>query len=178
MDTTSPSASPWSAAAARNGPFPRRSLEVGAIIVGFFYFWPAAIAYVAWKIAGYPALGQMRAFAQSGSWPAGSWPNGSWSGGERRSGGWSAGGSISRFARAFDAARDRGTGNRAFDAYRDAEIEKLEARRRALQEESRAFTAFVEELKRTKDREEFDAFMQKQRAQAGRTDRDGPVIDA
>ncbi|MCE4222355.1 DUF2852 domain-containing protein [Methylobacterium sp. C25] len=160
VNTTSAS-SPWSGArACHGGPFPRRSLEIGAIVIGFIYWWPAALAYVAWKIAGYPALGQMREFAQTGSWKFGS-----------------AGGT-SRFAKAFEAAKDRGvyrsgTGNSAFDEYRKAELERLEARRRALQEESRAFAQFVEELKRAKDREQFDAYMAKKRSEGG-----GPTIDA
>lgn len=166
------STSPWANGACRSGPFPRKSLEIGAIVVGFIYWWPAAVAYVAWKIAGYPALSQMRDFAQTGSWSfAGANPT-------------------SRFAQAFEAAKDRGkdfgmnrtgfragSGNWAFEEYRRAEIEKLEARRRALQEESRAFADFVEELKRAKDREQFDAFMAKRRSQSGQ-DKDGPVIDA
>ncbi len=164
MNTTSSNASPWSGGACRNGPFPRRSLEIGAIVVAFVYAWPLAVAYVAWKIAGYPALAQMREFAQSGSWSF-------------------AGNAQSRFAQAFEFAKDRsagrgGSGNWAFEEYRRAEIEKLEARRRALQEESRAFTEFVEELKRARDREQFDAFMAKRRGQTGGTGKDGPVIDA
>ena len=168
VNTSSSSASPWSGGhACRSGPFPRRSLEIGAIVVGFIYWWPLAVAYVAWKIAGYPALSQMREFAQTGSWSF-------------------AGNAQSRFAQAFEAAKDRGmnrsgfrggTGNWAFEEYRRAEIEKLEARRRALQEESRAFAEFVEELKRAKDREQFDAFMAKSRGQNG-SEKDGPVIDA
>ncbi|GEP11568.1 DUF2852 domain-containing protein [Methylobacterium gnaphalii] len=158
--STSSASSPWSGASARHcGPFPRRSLEIGAIVLGFIYWWPLALAYVAWKVAGYPALGQMREFAQSGSWSRGS-------------------GGTSRFAKAFEAAKDCGvyrssTGNFAFDEYRKAELDRLEARRRALQEESRAFTEFVEELKRAKDREQFDAYMAKKRAEGG-----GPTIDA
>lgn len=145
--------------ACRSGPFPRRSLEIGAIVVGFIYFWPAALAYVAWKIAGYPALAQMKDFANTGNF------------------GFSGDGGRSRFAKAFEAAKDgavyRGsTGNLAFDEYRKAELEKLEARRRALQEESRHFAEFVEELKRAKDREQFDAYMAKRRSEGS-----GPTID-
>lgn len=173
MNTTSASTPPWSAGrSCRSGPFPRRSLEIGAIVVGFIYWWPLAVAYVAWKIAGYPALSQMREFAQSGNFPKGSWSF--------------AGNGGSRFAQAYEQAKQRGmnrgrfggTGNWAFDEYRKAEIERLEARRRALQEESRAFAEFVEELKRAKDREQFDAFMAKRREGEGRSDKDGPVIDA
>lgn len=155
------STSPWSCGAShRSGPFPKRSLEIGAIVVAFIYWWPVAAAYVAWKIAGYPAFSQMKEFANSGSF--------NFAGGEGRS----------RFARAFAAAKGcSGTsatsGNWAFEEYRRAELERLEARRRALQEESRAFTDFVEELKRAKDREQFDAFMAKRRSEGG-----GPTIEA
>jgi hypothetical protein len=155
------STSPWSSGAShRNGPFPKRSIEIGAIVVSFIYFWPVAVAYVAWKIAGYPALDQMREFARSGAWSLGS-TNGQ-----------------SRFARAFEAAKGgaytRATsGNWAFEEYRKAELDRLEARRRALQEESQAFADFVEELKRAKDREQFDAFMAKRRSEGV-----GPTIVA
>ena len=56
------------------------------------------------------------------------------------------------------------TGNWAFEEYRQRELERLEEERRRLDEESRAFAEFVEELKRAKDREEFDAFMAKRRS--------------
>ena len=153
MNTSS--TSPWSCGTShRSGPFPKRSLEIGAIVVGFIYWWPIAVAYVAWKIAGYPALGQMKEFANKGSF--------SFAGGT----------GPSRFARAYEAARgfsgtEASSGNWAFEEYRRAELERLEARRRALQEESRAFAEFVEELKRAKDREQFDAFMAKRRAEGG-----------
>ena len=132
--------------ACRSGPFPRRSVEIGAIVVAFIYWWPLAAAYVAWKVAGYPALSELRGFAGRGL-------------------SWNSGAARSRFAATFDAANGGGvTGNRAFDEYRRSELDRLDAQRRALQEESRAFAEFVEELKRAKDREQFDAFMQKRRA--------------
>ncbi|NEU13995.1 DUF2852 domain-containing protein [Methylobacterium sp. BTF04] len=141
------STSPWATGkACRSGPFPRRSFEIGAIVVGFIYWWPLAAAYVAWKVAGYPALGELRG-----------WKN--------RAEAWQAGAGRSRFAAAFDAANGGGnTGNRAFDEYRRSELDRLDAQRKALQEESRAFAEFVEELKRAKDREQFDAFMAKRRS--------------
>lgn len=159
MNTSS--TSPWSSGAShRSGPFPKRSIEIGAIVVGFIYWWPIAVAYVAWKIAGYPALGQMKELAKNGSFT------------------FAGGTGPSRFARAFEAATGRAgtgatSGNWAFEEYRRAELERLEARRRALQEESRAFADFVEELKRAKDREQFDAFMAKRRSEGG-----GPTIEA
>jgi hypothetical protein len=143
---TSQSSSPWATGRlCRSGPFPRRSLEIGAIVVGFIYWWPVGLALVAWKLAGYPAFTELRDGARrtfsdlEGARPA------------------------SRFA----ASRRDSTGNAAFDDYRRAELDRLEAQRRALAEESRAFAEFVEELKRAKDREQFDAFMAKRRSEGG-----------
>lgn len=148
----STSSSSWATGSAcRSGPFPRKSLEIGAIVVGFVYWWPVGLALVAWKFAGYPAFAEMRDMARRGF-----------------SGGADGSRPASRFARAFEAANRRGgTGNAAFDDYRRTELDRLEAQRRALQEESRAFAAFVEELKRARDREQFDAFMAKRRTEGG-----------
>ena len=147
------STSPWaSGKTCRSGPFPKRSFEIGAIVVGFLYWWPLAAAYVAWKIAGYPALGELRGLAnRSSAWGSA----------------WNSAGTTgrSRFAAAYEAANGVGsTGNRAFDEYRRAELDRLDAQRRALAEESRAFSEYVEGLKRAKDREEFDAYMAQKRA--------------
>ncbi|MCC0805678.1 DUF2852 domain-containing protein [Methylobacterium sp. W2] len=137
------STSPWATGkACRSGPFPRRSFEIGAVVVAFIYWWPLAAAYIAWKVAGYPALSELRGMIGRGA-------------------DWQAGMRKSRFAQAFEAADLRGTGNLAFDDYRRSELDRLDAQRKALQEESKAFAAFVEELKRAKDREQFDAFMAK-----------------
>jgi hypothetical protein len=149
---TTETSSPWATGRlCRSGPFPRRSLEIGAIVVGFIYWWPVGLALVAWKLAGYPAVSELRDAARRTGW--------GFEGGARP---------MSRFARAFEAASRRdGSGNAAFDDYRRAEIDRLEAQRRALEEESRAFAAFVEELKRAKDREQFDAFMAQRQGERG-----------
>ena len=50
----------------------------------------------------------------------------------------------------------RSSGNRAFDDYRDGELRRLE-------EEGREFRAFLERLRRARDKEEFDRFMAENR---------------
>ncbi|GJD49580.1 hypothetical protein OPKNFCMD_2312 [Methylobacterium crusticola] len=138
------SSAPWSSGRACRGPFPRRSLEIGAIVVGFIYAWPVAAAYVVWKLMGYPAFNEMKSFAERGlrgGFPGFSGFGGFPSGGLRRE-----------------------TGNWAFEQYRREELERLEQERRRLEEEGRAFAEFVDELKRARDREQFDAFMAKRRA--------------
>jgi hypothetical protein len=134
--------------------FSKRPLEIAGIIVGLFWFWPAALAYLVWKVMGYPAPRDWRERARAFSRSPFSW--GSFSSAATRGATWSAG----PFA---------GTGNAAFDDYRRAEIDRLEAERRKLDDEAREFRSFVEELKRAKDREEFDAFMAKRRSETTTT---------
>ncbi len=117
---------------------PRRALEIAGIVLVLIHFWPLALAYLAWKLMGYPKRDEMRAFA------------------ERQ-----FGGLFSGFSRPVSGYRR--TGNRAFEDYRKGELARLDEERRRLDEESRAFGDFVDELTRAKDREEFDAFMARRR---------------
>jgi hypothetical protein len=117
---------------------PRRAWEIVGIILGFIFVWPLALAYLIWKLAGYPMPAEWRTWFER------------------------------NFARTFDgsfrsASPVRSTGNSAFEEYRRAELARLEEERRRLDEEAHAFASFVEELKRAKDREEFDAFMARRR---------------
>lgn len=122
----------------RCGPPIRRGWEITGIILGFIFAWPLALAYLIWKFAGYPLPTGAQEYME-------------------RTMGWT-------FAPARWAPRPVYTGNAAFEEYRQRELARLEEERRKLDEESRAFAEFVEELKRAKDREEFDAFMQKRRS--------------
>jgi hypothetical protein len=133
-------------AARRCGPFPRRGLEIAGVVVAFFYFWPLAVAYLVWKAMGFPMTAEMRGFAaETRSYLDNLFARpGSGSGGFFRD-------------RRFDGR------NHAFEEYRRSELARLDEERRRLDEEARAFSDFVEELKRAKDREEFDAFMRRRR---------------
>ena len=139
-----PQSGPWNNRAHRRcGRKPGRGLEIAGIILGFIFVWPLALAYLVWKMMGYPKYDEAKAFLNE------------------------------IFGRAKDdLLRSRGpagfggfasTGNAAFDDYRRSELERLEEERRKLDEEARDFRNFVEELKRAKDREEFDAYMAKRR---------------
>lgn len=59
------------------------------------------------------------------------------------------------------------TGNEAFEDYRRAELDRLERERRRLEEEAAAFQTFMHDLRRARDREEFDRFMTERRRDAG-----------
>jgi len=137
--TSGPHAGPWNTGAHRRcGRSPRRGMEIAGIILGFIFAWPLALAYLIWKLAGYPMPAEWRSYLER------------------------------TFARPFEgsfrsAAPFGNTGNSAFDDYRRRELERLEEERRRLDEEAKAFGSFVEELKRAKDREEFDAFMARRR---------------
>src|SRR5918998_782156 len=145
-----PHAGPWDTGSRhRCGRSPRRGMEIAGIILGFIFVWPLALAYLVWKMTGYPKYDEAKAFLRN------------------------------TFGRARDdmfashgPAGFGGTGNAAFEEYRRNELRRLDEERRKLDEEARAFRDFVEELKRAKDREEFDAFMAKRRAErnGGQTD--------
>lgn len=64
------------------------------------------------------------------------------------------------------------TGNLAFDEWREGELKRLDAERRRLDEDRAEFESYVRELRRAKDREEFDRF------RASRRGAEGPIVDA
>lgn len=131
------SAASWNNGAHHCWP-PSRPLEIAGIILAFIFIWPAALAYLVWKLMGYPVPNEVKTFFEK------------------------------NFSRMSEGFRPRphfsSTGNFAFEEYRRRELERLEAERRRLDDEARGFAEFVEELKRAKDREEFDAFMARRRA--------------
>jgi hypothetical protein len=132
-------------------------LELAAMIAGFIVFWPIGLAILALKIAakreGYP--GDLVSYARekaSAKWQglnaSQTWC-GTWSGQSRGSG-------------------MRATGNSAFDDWRNAELARLEEERRKLVEAEREFSEYLDRLRRARDREEFDRFMNERRnAQSG-----------
>lgn len=69
------------------------------------------------------------------------------------------------------SARTQQSGNVAFDEYRKSELKRLEEERRRLDEERAEFEAYVQNLRKAKDQEEFDRFM------AARRNGPGPTIN-
>ena len=61
----------------------------------------------------------------------------------------------------------RTSGNLAFDRWRGAELDRIEAERDRLRVAERDFAAYRDELLHAKDREDFDRFMQAQQGQEG-----------
>jgi Protein of unknown function (DUF2852) len=127
-----------------------RPLELVAMILGFVFWWPLGLAILVFKLCG----GELPRFAgpqwQSGSWPQGPWAQASWANGASARRGW----------------QPSSSGNVAFEEYKRATLDRLEAERRSLAEEERAFADFLRELRTARDREEFDRFMQSRRQQS------------
>lgn len=110
------------------------ALPVAATVLAFILWWPLGLlALLLWK--GATLMGC--SFTRAGRFGAM----------ERRA------------RRMVEAASLGGTGNTAFDDHRAATLRRLEEERQALDEQQRAFGAFVQQLRRAKDREEFDRFM-------------------
>ena len=118
--------------------------ELGAMIAGLVIFWPLGLVaiFAKWK------FGQMWKGSATGAapWAGITMPEwGSWN-------------------RQWTGAGLAGSGNAAFDEYRQAQLERLEQERRRLEDEQREFRAFVERLRRAKDQDEFDRFMAERRS--------------
>jgi hypothetical protein len=114
--------------------------EIVAIVAGFAIFWPLGLIALFVKLWN----GELWPGASSGDVPwknAGNWRAPSWT------------------PRAAPQS-----GNWAFEEYRKRELERLEAERRKLEEEQKAFAEFVERVRRAKDQDEFDRFMAERNA--------------
>jgi hypothetical protein len=129
-----------------------KPIEIAAIVLGFVFFWPVGLALLGWKIY----QGKSRYEGDFGDFAREKWGEF-----ERRSGiGGGFGGTSRDFAGAW-----RTSGNSAFDDWRKAELERLEEERRKIHEAEKAFYDYLEGLRRSKDREEFERFMASRAAQ-------------
>jgi hypothetical protein len=129
-------------------------LELAAMIVGFVVFWPIGLAILFLKIAQkkerYP--GDLFSYARDkiAAKCQGLGASQTWCGGWSSS--WQSRGSGMR-----------ATGNSAFDDWRNAELARLEEERRKLVQAEREFSEHLDRLRRARDREEFDRFMNERR---------------
>ena len=107
-------------------------LTVALTILGFVAWWPLGLAMIAYVIWGDRIGLDFSGLTRCGA----------------------------RFARnGFNATGFRRTGNSAFDDYREATLRRLEEERRKLEQEQRDFEEFLVNLRRARDKEEFDRFM-------------------
>ena len=122
--------------------------EIVAMVLGFMVFWPLGLAVLGYKFwqgkmggpdlqtAATGAFTNLRAAARGFQQ-----------------------GPASQWTRGFTTA----TGNAAFDEWKSAELARLEAERRKLEDAHKEFADWVETMRKAKDREEFDRFMNERR---------------
>ncbi len=106
------------------------------MILGFIFFWPLGLAMLAYMIFG-PRFPDVRRHfdGMKNDWAR------DWNCGPR--------------GHHYAAPR---SGNAAFDDYRNDELKRMEEERRRLDEELREFEAYMSELRRARDSEEFERF--------------------
>jgi hypothetical protein len=139
-DSRMSASSPWGR---QGGCAHWRPFEIAAILLGFVIFWPIGLGLLILKLWGrsFGHPGDLFSFAaEQGAKMRGAFAEAS------RDGGW-AGPSFMR-----------STGNVAFDEWREGELARLEEERRKLAESERAFAEHIAELRRARDREEFESF--------------------
>lgn len=113
-------------------------LSIALMVVGFIVFWPlglAMLAYILWGERFGGSAVKAQAYVDRGA---------SW---------------MKSFKQ--KTARESGyssSGNEAFDGYRREQLQRLEEERRRLDDEVAEFHDYLRNLRRARDREEFDAF--------------------
>jgi hypothetical protein len=122
-------------------------LTIALMVLGFIVWWPlglAMLAYILWgEMFGGSADKAQTFVNRSKAWARENCGPGSrnWHGGYNR----------------------HSSGNAAFDEYRAEQLRRLEEERRRLDEEINAFHEYMANLRKAKDREEFDRFMREHR---------------
>lgn len=142
FDTSAQAKGPWSGRGC-SGAYGWKPLEIAAMVVGFAVWWPIGLAVLGLKIA------QKRGYAVPDVFGAASDQLGAfgrtWGATDRKA--W----------RPF--AEPNSSGNAAFDDWRKAELARLEEERRKVEAAEREFADHMANLRRARDREEFDRFM-------------------
>lgn len=113
-------------------------LTIALMVIGFIIYWPIGLVMLAYIVWGdrinMPRSGEMRQKAEK------------------------AFGQCRRSARRAESTMSS-SGNAAFDEWRRNEMERIEAERRKLDEMRADFDNYMRELKKARDREEFERFM-------------------
>jgi len=121
-------------------------VTIAMMIIGFMIFWPLGLAMIAYIIWG----DQLDSFKTEVNRATDRFSD-----------------SCSRHARREHSWHHAPSSNVAFDEWREQELERLDEERRKLNKMRKEFEDYSRELRRAKDKEEFDRFM---------TNRDAPVV--
>jgi hypothetical protein len=145
---------PWSRGCAGGRWTP---VELIAMVLGFMVFWPIGLAILGFKYwqrkSNGPDLQTVAAGAYRNArdvWGryAGPTPGAS---------------TYTNWARGFTPS----TGNRAFDEWKSAELSRLEEERRKLEDAYKEFADWLDTMRKAKDREEFERFMNDRKGKTG-----------
>ncbi|OCW56055.1 DUF2852 domain-containing protein [Hoeflea olei] len=124
---------------------------IALMVLGFMVFWPLGLAMLAYIIWG-ERLDAFKADVNRATDQfAGS------------------------FRKSTGGMRGTSSGNAAFDEWRDAELARLDEERRKLDEMRREFDDHMRDLRKARDRKEFDQFMAAREASQARTRKGGSV---
>ncbi|MEW6437426.1 MAG: DUF2852 domain-containing protein [Pseudomonadota bacterium] len=161
-----------------------KPIEIVAMVLGFILFWPIGLAILFAKIWQKKSAyaGDLPSFVSDKmqqkfreKWEQKMGRHGF---GMRRQDfyNWSFGpcGDRRGMARGRWQWKPDSTGNLAFDEWREAELARLEAEREKLRAAEQEFTTFAENLRRAKDREEFERFMNQRNSQPPQSDTPPP----
>lgn len=114
---------------------------IALMVIGFMLFWPLGLAMLAYILWG-DRLGEFKRDVNRAT--------------------------DGMFANCRHARRSHArTGNIAFDEWREQELERLAEERRKLEAMRDEFDDYVRELRRAKDKEEFDRFMNERKSGQG-----------
>ncbi len=128
-------------------------LEIATMVGGFIVFWPVGLVALGVKLVN----GEMWPGARENVMPWTAWQNYRAEKGNKPFG-------FSSSSWGTTSWTPGTSGNAAFDAYKKEQLERLEAERRKLEDEQRAFAEHLVKLRRAKDQEEFDRFMAERNA--------------
>ncbi len=143
--------SPWTRGCAGSRWTP---VELIAMVLGFMVFWPIGLAILGFKYWQRKTGGADLQTVAAGAFRNARSAMGDFQTAAPRN--WAPQG----WARGFTAS----TGNAAFDEWKGAELSRLEAERRRLEDAHREFADWLDTVRKAKDREEFDRFMNERRA--------------
>jgi len=138
-----------------------KPIEIVAMVLGFVVFWPIGLAILFAKIWQKKSAyaGDLPSFVEAKfreKWQA------KW--GTKMGRHWACRSSGDFGGRHWEFHTNmRSSGNVAFDEWREAELARLEEERQKLLAAEREFGEYMENLRRAKDREEFDRFMNARR---------------
>ncbi|WP_196502599.1 DUF2852 domain-containing protein [Aestuariivirga litoralis] len=143
---------------ARSGKKPWSVYEIAAVVGGFAVFWPIGLGALFLRYKN----GEVWKGASEMQAPWSQWK--------------SPKDAADHFAKATSGWKNRtwsaysSTGNEAFDEYRRAKLEELEAMKRKLDEERQAFDEYLTKLRKAKDREDFERFVAERNVPSTRED--------